>query len=173
MDAAVAIQEHHGAARLGLGCHGAARLGLGLILTMHHRAAAATPSPSPSPHPHPHQVPRQPRQKLKRKSAATEQPAPVPPPLRATALPMSSPLGPHPHLTPLLDMSELLMGESAHAAQVGPCPLRPDPDPGPDPDPDPTDIYAICYFFRKRHWRRVDGAGGVDIGLSLAWHFDV
>ena len=73
-------------------------------------------------------MPRQPRQKLKRKSAAAEHTphaAPVPPPLRAIALPMSSPLGPQPHLTPLLDMSELLMGDSAHGAQVRSGPLTP------------------------------------------------
>ena len=78
-------------------------------------------------------MPRQPRQKLKRKGAAAEHPphaAPVPPPLRvAIALPMSSPLGPQPHLTPLLDMSELLMGDSAHGAQVPPGPhTNPNPD---------------------------------------------
>ena len=38
---------------------------------------------------------------------------------------MSSPLGPQPHLTPLLDMSELLMGDSAHGAQVRSGPLTP------------------------------------------------
>ena len=89
-------------------------------------------------------MPRQPRQKLKRKSAATEppaQPAPVPPPLRATALPMSSPLGPQPHLTPLLDMSELLMGDSAHAAQAGSRPLHPNPDPDLRPTAD-ADAHA-------------------------------
>ena len=82
-------------------------------------------------------MPHQPRQKLKRKRAAAEHPphaAPVPPPLRAIALPMSSPLGwqSQPHLTPLLDMSELLMGDSAHGAQV-----RPGPHTNPNPDLNP------------------------------------
>ena len=117
------------------------RLGLGVVFTMHCGAAAAKPDPSPCPHPHPNQVPRQPRQKLKRKGAATDtQPAPVPPPLRAIALPMSSPLGPQPHdMTPLLDMSELLMGDSAHGTQVRPGPrtLAPNPNPNPNPDPNP------------------------------------
>ena len=66
-------------------------------------------------------VPRQPRQKLKRKGSSAGAHAPVPPPLRPLSAPppMSSPLGPQPHhephLTPLLD--ELLLGNSAHGVQ--------------------------------------------------------
>ena len=91
-------------------------------------------------------VPRQPRQKLKRKGAYTEKhAAPMPPPLRAVAMPAPSslpspwqPLGPQPHLTPLLDISELLAADGAQGSTAQESATEPEPKLEPEPEPEPA-----------------------------------
>ena len=125
-------------------------------------------------------VPRQPRQKLKRKGAqeigcatscrsnctsachatvagaqAPERAcamgsytethavnaAPMPPSLRAVAMPIPSPmqpLGPQPHLTPLLDISELLAADGAQGSTAQESATEPEPKLEPEPEPEPA-----------------------------------